>query len=82
MKISKNLIITLLFYFFGIIHVHSPPGPPGGGMGGPPCWPPSDCDPTGVLINNELIFLLIGGLFLGYYYLRKPIPKNIVSIVK
>ena len=41
---------------------HFPPPPPGGGA---PCWPPP-CIP----IDSHLVFLIIAGLFLGYWRLK------------
>lgn len=45
-----------------------PGAPGGGGPGDPVCWPPSTCETP---INNELIILLIGGLGLALYYIKK-----------
>jgi hypothetical protein len=73
MKIIKHLIITISFFLLEITIAFCQPGPPGGGgPGDPPCWPPSTCETP---INNELIFLLVAGLGLGIYFVKK---RNIV----
>ena len=74
MKSLKYFIFTLLFILLNTVDIFCQPGPPGGtGMGGPPCWPPSTCETP---INNELIFLLIAGLSLSFYFFKK---KNLVT---
>ena len=73
MKTFRNLIITLFFIALSATDTFCQPGPPGGGgPGGPPCWPPSTCDPE-IPINGELWILLIAALTLSYYFLKKRI---------
>ena len=70
MKIIKNLVISISFFIIGVTAAFCQPGPPGGGggPGDPPCWPPSTCETP---INNELTFLMIAGLGLGLYFVKK-----------
>ncbi len=70
MKTIANIFFTLTTILLVVSDVCAQPGPPGGGMGGPPCWPPSSCDPA-IPLNNGLIFLLIAGLALTYFFFKK-----------
>ncbi len=73
MRFLKFIILIITFTFLEIGDLCSQPGPPGGGGGGtPPCWPPSNCTP----INNELWIMVLAGLIVGIYFLRKNKLSN------
>jgi hypothetical protein len=69
----KTIAKTILFIFITIgmfKNILAQAGPPGGGTGDPPCWPPSSCDPA-IPINNGLFLLLIVGFILAFYFIKK-----------
>ncbi|PCI93567.1 MAG: hypothetical protein COB15_16180 [Flavobacteriales bacterium] len=62
MKSVVYILLTLLFflglsYFNYVVAVGGPPP-----MGGPPCWPPSNCD---IPLDGGLSFLLAAGVAYG-----------------
>ncbi len=70
MLLSKKTISRITLFSFitiGTIGELFAQGSPGGNMGGPPCWPPSDCDPEKIPINNGLEVLLLLGVLYGFY---------------
>lgn len=77
MKLISKISLLVLLFILSINDAFTQPGPPGGGMGGPPCWPPSTCDPA-IPINNGLIFLIVMGLLFGVMKIYKTSQiKNI-----
>jgi len=75
----KPIAKTILFILMTIgvfENVLAQAGPPGGGTGGPPCWPPSSCDPA-IPINNGLILLLIVGFVFALYFIKKSTSSTI-----
>jgi len=74
-KAKYRLIFVLLLLVGGNTDICAQPGAPGG-PGGPGCWPPSTCDTP---INSELVLLLIAGLLLAFYYLKKTNSQSKIA---
>jgi hypothetical protein len=75
--LTKNTLVSVALFLVATIglfeNIFAQPGPPGGAMGGPPCWPPSTCETP---INNELVILIVAGLALTFLFIKKQSRKT------